>query len=210
MRIIEIYSGLIWSACYEGEKKDIFSKLFRRWIDLEELTAFFTTNQRFLRNNVFFDGYTLKEVILNAYKEATSFRTDFTRYYFNQRNGKHPDLDDRFTLLNRRTGRDDSRREMYGHPPDMKKMTSVFRLYAIKIPSADEGGSAAYIITGGGIKLTDSMQEMKELNRELLKFELVQQWLERNSISTKEQLIDYQSKNAEHTNDRMGEAGSNN
>ena len=189
---------------------DVFSKLFRRWIDLEELTVFFTKNQRFLRNNIFFDGYTLKEVILNAYKEATSFRSDFTRYYWNQRNGKHPDLDDRFTLLNKRTNRDDLKREMYGHSQDIQKMTSVFRLYAIKIPSKKEGGSAAYIIIGGGIKLTDSMQEMKELKRELQRFELVQRWLEHNHISTKEQLIEYQSKNAENTNDRMGETGSNN
>ncbi len=207
MKLIEIYSGLIWSVCYEGEKKDTFSKLFRHWTDVEYLTKFITKNQRLLSNNIFFAGLSVKDVIMNALNEAINFNKDFTRYYWNEINGEHPNLDDRFVILNRRAGRDDLKREMYGHPKDDTKMTSVFRLYAVKVPSEKKEEPPAYVITGGGIKLSDSMPQMKELAREYTRIETVQGWLEQNKISTKEQLIDFQTKYAEQANDRMGKTG---
>ena len=192
MKLIEIYSGLIWSVCYEGEKKDTFSKLFRQWTDIEYLTKYITQRQRFLSNNIFFSGYSVKDVIMNALKEAVNFRAAFTRYYWNERNGTHPNLDDRFVVLNRRAGIDDLKREMYGHPRDDTMMTSVFRLYAVKVPSENSEEPPAYVITGGGIKLSDSMPQMKELNREYTRLKTVQGWLDQNGIFNKEQLIDFQ------------------
>lgn len=207
MKIVEIYSGLIWSVCYEGEKKDTFSKLFRQWTDAEQLTKFITEHQRFLCGNLFFAGLSVKDVIMNALSEARGFLRDFTQYYWNERNGIHPNFDDRFVILNGKSCKDDLKRKMYGHQQDETRMPSVFRLYAVKVPSAEKKEPPAYIITGGGIKLTDSMHQMKELTREYSKIETVQDWLERNRIFTKEQLIDYQKKYAEQANDRMGKTG---
>ena len=188
--------------------KDSFSKLFNHWTDAEFLTNCITDNQCFLTNNLFFAGLSVKDVIMNALREARNFRKDFTQYYWNERNGTHPNLDDRFVILNRRARIDDFKREMYGHPPDSRLMTSVFRLYAIKVPSEKENEPPAYIVTGGGIKLTDSMPQMKELRREYNRIELVQNWLEQKKISTKEQLIEFQKKYAEQTINRMGKTGS--
>ena len=191
MKIVEIYSGLIWSACYEGTKRDVFSLLFTQWVDLEYLTSFITKNQRFLKDNPFFSGYSLKEIIIEARREAVGLRNNFSQYYWNEINGEHPDFDDRFFVLNRRAGFDDFKREMYGHPKSNWRMTSVLRLYAIKIPSENNAEPSAYIVTGGGIKLSNSMASMQELKREYSKMESVQRWLEINKITNKQQLIDY-------------------
>ena len=207
MKLIETHTGIIWSAWYEGESVDVFARLFRQWIDTEYLTNYITENQRFLAGNPFFSGLSVKDVIMNANKEARAFRLAFNKYYWNGRNGTHPDLDDRFIVLNRRAGIDDLKREMYGHPPDLKLMTSVFRLYAVKVPSEKQNEPAAYIVTGGGIKLTDAMPQMKELQKEYNRIELVQNWLHQNKITTKEQLIAHQNKYAEQHNDKMGAVG---
>lgn len=207
MKLIETYSGIIWSAWYEGESKDVFAKLFKQWIDTEYVTNYIINNQRFLAGNPFFRGLSVKDVIMNANKEARSFLRSFNKYYWNGRNGNHPDLDDRFIVLNRRAGIDDLKREMYGHPPDLNLMTSVFRLYAVKVPSEKQNELAAYIVTGGGIKLADAMPDMKVLNWEYNRLESVQNWLKQNKITTKEQLIEHQNKYAKQHNDGMGETG---
>ena len=192
MKLIEIYSGLIWSACYEGEKKDVFSKLFIHWIDAEYVTTFITNHQRFLNNNPFFAGLSIKDVIMNALREARNFKRDFTKYYWNQINKTHPNFKDRFVVLNRRAGFDDFKREMYGHSSENDEpMVSVLRLYAVEVPSSQEDEPPAYIITGGGIKLADAMPQMKELNWEYQRLKFVQGWLEQNKITNKEQLIEH-------------------
>lgn len=196
MKLIEAYPGIIWSTCYEGTKEDVFTKLFKLWINLEYLTNYITARQRFLADNIYFRGLSVKEVIMNAFSEAKGFKKAFDEYYENEKKGQHPDYDDRFFILNRRAGIDDLKREMYGLPPN-KGITSVFRLYAVKVPSEILNEPAAYIVTGGGIKLTDAMPQMKELKWEYNRLELVQNWLDQNKITTKEQLIAHQNKHAE-------------
>ena len=193
MKLVEIYSGLIWSVCYESTKKNVFSKLFDQWMDLEYLTTFITKNERFIKENPFFSGYSTKGVIMETWKEAKGLRKDFTQLYWNEKEGKHPDFNDRFFVLNRRGGFDDFKREMYGHPPNPSQMTSVLRLYAIEIPSDNNQEPSAYIVTGGGIKLTDAMPDMKELRHEYNLMVSVQKWLELNKITNKQQLIEYQT-----------------
>ena len=210
MKIVETYNELIWSASYEGENDDEFTKLFKKWTDLEYLTSFITQNQRYLINNLHFAGYTVKDVIMNANREARSFRSLFVEYYNNQLTNKHPNLDDRFVFLNKTIdGKDDLKRKMYGHPKDDAQMTSVLRLYAVKVPSKEKTKPPAYIITGGGIKLSDAMPDMKELKKEYPKIELVQSWLKQHRITNKEQLIEYQN-NANKKNNKLGETGAQN
>ena len=206
MRLVEIYSGLIWSVCYEGDKRDVFSRLFAQWIDIEYLDTFINKNKRFLEGNLHFAGYTLKEVILETQKEAFRLRKDFSKYYWNEINGDHPDFDDRFFILNRGLDIDDLKRKMYGHQERIGQMTSVLRLYAIKVPPDDIRSSAAYIITGGGIKLSDAMSDMKELAREYHKMEMVQDWLRQKKIKNKRELIEKLT-NGNYANDGMGRVG---
>ena len=64
----------------------------------------------------------------------------------------------------------------------------MFRFYAIRVDSKTEGEAPAFIITGGGIKLTDWMGKMKELNQEYRMMLQVQEWLKEQGIITKESL----------------------
>lgn len=207
MKLIETYSGMIWSACYEGENKDVFSKLYKKWTDSEYLTEYILSHRGFLKDNPFFNNMTEKEIIQNAGKEARSFFKSFTKFYWNEKNNEHPNFSDRFVFLNKPTeGKDDLKRKMYGHPRDVNLMISVLRLYAVKVPSSKKDEPPAYIITGGGIKLSDSMPQMKELNQEYNRIETVQNWLALNKIADKEQLINHLN-NAKQSNDRVGETG---
>lgn len=148
----------------------------------------------------------MKEVILETQKEAFRLRKDFSKYYWNEINGDHPDFDDRFFILNRGLDIDDLKRKMYGHQERIGQMTSVLRLYAIKVPPDDIRSSAAYIITGGGIKLSDAMSDMKELAREYHKMEMVQDWLRQKKIKNKRELIEKLT-NGDYANDGMGRVG---
>lgn len=187
MEIVEIYEGFIWSVKYEGEKDDIFSSLMKHWLDIEYLNKYFENHKHFIERNEFWDGYTIEELVLATRKEAISFLKNFKDYYWNSRNGKHPDLEDNFLPLEKYPSDNEAenRRKIYGKyfsdPP------SLLRLYALRIES--KGRPPGYIVTGGGIKLTGKMSDMKELSDEIKKLISVQNWLKQKGINCTQELF---------------------
>lgn len=82
-----------------------------------------------------------------------------------------------------------ARRKLYGRSDEVKNdIGTLLRLYAIRVESEKDGEPPAYIITGGGIKFSDKMGRMKELNQEYSKMLSVQKWLSAQGITTKESL----------------------
>ena len=70
---------------------------------------------------------------------------------------------------------------------DVRKHASWLRIYAIKL----EPG--IYVITGGAIKLTRTMQEREHTLRELEKMEQVRRFMLANNIIDKDAFTDYMS-----------------
>ena len=123
-------------------------------------------------------------MVLSTRKEAISFLRNFKDYYWNSRNGKHPDLEDNFLPLEKYPSdhEAENRRKIYGkYPP------SLLRLYALRIES--KGRPPGYIVTGGGIKLTGKMSDMKELSDENKKLISVQNWLKQKGINCTQELF---------------------
>lgn len=82
-----------------------------------------------------------------------------------------------------------ARRKLYERSDEVKNdIGTLLRLYAIRVESEKDGEPPAYIITGGGIKFSDKMGRMKELNQEYSKMLSVQKWLSAQGITTKESL----------------------
>ena len=65
--------------------------------------------------------------------------------------------------------------------------SSWLRLYAIKLTSG------VYIITGGAIKLTATMQEREHTRKELVKMDKVRRYLLEENIIDDDGFIDYMS-----------------
>lgn len=66
-----------------------------------------------------------------------------------------------------------------GHP-------SWLRIYALRL---DEG---IYLVTGGAIKLTHTMQERKHTNQELIKIKLVRDFLLGNNILDSKRIKEFE------------------
>lgn len=187
MEIVELYADSIWGVKYEGNSKDIFSLKISQWRDMEYMYNYFDRHRHFIENYPFWSGFTFQEVVSSAQKEGRTIVKDLGKYYWNGINGGHPNLDDAFVVLERYPIDEEAenRKKMYGNSGS--QVPSVLRLYAIKIES-EEGESPGYVITGGAIKLTAKMRDMKELEQEYRNLRSVQEWLKQHGITTKESL----------------------
>lgn len=185
MEVVEIYPKALWSVKYAGDDDDIFSIRMLQWGDVEFLDKFFNDHKQFISNNPFWQQFSIQDVIVSVRKERTGLLGRLRSLCENLLQGKHPNISDEFVVLSKYSD-DSQQRKMYGkrngNPP------SMLRLYAIRLQSDKETDTPIYVITGGGIKLTQRMGQMKELQSELNKMLSVQKWLEVNGIKSKQDL----------------------
>ena len=193
MELKEIYPGVIWSVQYLGDDKNIFAKRMFQWRDVEYLESFIMGHKGFIENDPHWKGFSVEDVIVSAKKDASKLLRYINTLYTNSVNGQHPDLSDRFYILEKPpyNEKKEARRKLYGRDPNDDSEDdpdTVFRFYAIRVDSKTEGEAPAFIITGGGIKLTDWMGKMKEFNQEYRMMLQEQEWLKEQGIITKESL----------------------
>lgn len=190
MDAVRIKGDIIFSARYARTSKDFFMEIFLQWNDPEYIHNYVNRNKRFIEDNIFFHGYSLKQIETAITDEVQGFRVSFDRFIENSRQNVYPGLDDRFYVLSKEKEPPDSRRKMYGHEENENMMVSVLRLYAIRLPSKT-AEIPGYLVIGGAIKFVDNMCQMKETKYILTRFDSVQNWLTQNKITTKEDLIQY-------------------
>lgn len=193
MELREVYPGVIWSIQYTGDDKNIFATRMYQWRDAEYLEDYIYKHKVFIENNPFWEGFSVADIIVSAKKDARYLLKYINKLYTNTLHGLHPDFSDRFYILEKPpyNEKKKARRKFYGRDDEYDSYeypATVFRFYAIKLDSEQKGVSPAYIITGGGIKLSDNMPKMKELNQEYNKMLSVQEWLAKQGIKTKESL----------------------
>src|SRR5574344_574751 len=149
MDIASVLPNQVWSIIFEGESDNRFFQLMSKWLDPEFIDDFFERNFNYIKNNPFYSGHTVQEVKESAHKEAKRFLKDFVAYYKNGLNGITPDLEEKFKCLYRvpnDTG-SEHRRELYGYSET--DISSVFRLYGIRVDSDKEDDPPGYVVTGG-------------------------------------------------------------
>jgi len=182
MEIVRIYEDedCLLAAFYEGEEDDEFSRLFEEWTDIEKLEKFFSENEEDLQRH-HWGNITIEEAIFAVRKEAITLRKRFREISEEPSKERVESFIKLFKPLDLRLRNNDSfeRKKVYG-----TIRRSFLRMYALRI------GTEMYLITGGAIKLTDTMQERKHTRKELDKLERCKQYFKDLGIIDEDGVID--------------------
>lgn len=172
-------NGKLWATRFNGESDNELVKVFREWTDVDWLRLFFKENIDDLNayfkitdinqaiNDTLDDGKLLRRVILDISSEA--------------------DLSKLFRPLDNNQASDAMLQKEKTRAPRVIRHSSWLRLYAIKLTPG------VYIVTGGAIKLTATMQEREHTSRELVKLDKVRRFLLEENIVDDEGFIEYMS-----------------
>ena len=160
MRVIDIYPPYIYSIHYDDEDECEFYRLFDLWNDVGYLVNFMMNNKAYLQSPIWRRIPEPEDAARQVLTEAADLEDYFKILNNNVTEGNKPDFDSYFRILNGRKYEYEFQytpMKAYGlaHP-------SLLRLYAIKLQDN------LYVITGGGIKLADSIQNSPDLREHVL------------------------------------------
>lgn len=159
-RIIE--NGHLWAVMYNDEEVNCLEKVFSEWNDYEWLKTFFAKHMEDLSS--YFHITDLEQAIYDTVDDANDLECLIMDL------DPQSNLDELFRPLeNSRMsevllGREKAKGSIKTHP-------SWLRLYAIRLESGH------YVITGGAIKLTATMQDREHTLTELSKLNKVRDFL---------------------------------
>jgi len=174
LEIIAIYRQYIYSIQYDDQEENEFDRLFDLWNDVEYLTQFLEDNQEYLSSTVWQQTPEPEDAARQILEEATKLEELFDSLYNNVLEGRKPDFDNHFKFL------EGDYKYSLQWPPMKSYGTirpSLLRMYAIKMKEN------VYLITGGGIKLADKIQNSPDLKDHVLQnIEKVRSFLKENGI----------------------------
>ena len=169
----------LWAARYEECSDNALDTLFDQWNDVAWLRDFFKSNIDDLIS--YFKITDVNDAIYDTIEDSERLQclimdispeADLDKLFRPLENSRYTDI-----LLGKEKAK---LKNIAGHP-------SWLRIYAIKL----EPG--IYVITGGAIKLTRTMQEREHTLLELGKMEKVRRFLIDQGIADKDAFIDYMS-----------------
>lgn len=174
MQAIDIYSPYVYSIQYDGQDQNEFDRLFTEWSDVESVTNFLERNKDYLKTTVWERTPEPESAARQVLDEAGELENLFDKLAENTQKGEHPDFDSHFHYLDGKYKYELEYQPMKsysgGRPP-------LLRIYAIKM------NKNTYLITGGGIKLSDTIQNSPGLRDHVLQdIDRVQNWLKVNGI----------------------------
>lgn len=170
-------NNTLWSVRYDGDDDNALRQVFSQWNDLEWLVTFFTENINDLET--YFKITDLNQAIYDTLDDSNELECLILDI------SPEANLDHLFRPLeNSRTaemklGKEKARLQKQNSHP------SWLRLYAIKLEKG------CYIITGGAIKLTKTMQERTHTLLELRKMEQVRNYLLENGVIDADAFSDF-------------------
>lgn len=174
MEIIAIYRQYIYSIQYDDQEENEFDRLFDLWNDVEHITQFLEDNQEYLNSPIWQQTPEPEDAARQVLLEAANLEKLFDDLYNNVLKGRKPDFDSHFSFL------EGNYRYSLQWPPMKSYGTyrpSLLRMYAIKM------NENVYLITGGGIKLADKIQNSPDLKEHVLQnIEKVRSFLKENGI----------------------------
>jgi hypothetical protein len=167
MKIVPIFADRLTSFQYGTDQPDEFSRLFSQWQDPEYLHEFFTQHIEDLQSG-FFGPISAQNAIRQTRDEARRMEKKLLQLA----TGTPDDLDSLFEPLKLEEPIELTRSKAKGD-----KQKSWLRIYAIKLQSN------VYVVTGGAIKLTRSMQGREHTEQELIKLERCKAFLREQGIT---------------------------
>lgn len=173
MKIIPIFASKLF-ACWNSDfNTDEFTLQFRNWNDTEQLFDFFTTNEMDLRKPIWYN-MSIEKAIFKTLGDAALLENYL-------RNANEEQIEHKFRFLDDRQVRAQSldKSKCYG-----MDRPSWLRLYGLRIEPQ------VYLITGGAIKLTHTMNERMHTNLELVKLDQARNYLLKEGVIDKEGMND--------------------
>lgn len=176
MRIISIFGKNLFAIQHTGETQDEFAKMFELWQDPEYLEAFFDEHKSDLSNS--FRGFvSVEDAIIETFEYMQEFEKELIKLSEQSEANQLEGLDKIFKPLS------DTQTSIYPFEKSKAK-ANWLRLYALKVDNN------IYVITGGAIKLTKTMQEREHTAEELKKIEKARRFLIEEGIVDADGLIE--------------------
>lgn len=169
-----IDDGRLWAVRFDKDNQNALHKVLNQWRDAEWLADFFTQNLDDLIS--YFRITNIEDTIYQTMEDRDELAciimdispdANLDRFFRPLENNRLSEM-----ILGKEKGRPHRR--------------SWLRLYAIKL------SVGIYIITGGAIKLTRTMQEREHTLQELEKMEKVRNFLIREHVFDEDSFTDYQ------------------
>ncbi len=163
---------------------DEFNRLFTNWQDPEYLEGFFNKYKEDLQRP-FYNRISIEEAIQKTIDEAYEFEQKILSV---AEKGKESISESLQTLFKPLYNREN---EIYPIPKYQKSKVygsnykSWLRIYALRLEEN------VFIITGGAIKLTKTMNEREHLKKELIKLDKVKSFLISEGIIDNDGVIDF-------------------
>lgn len=177
IRIFAEENSKLFAVQYDGEEKDAFEQLFENWQDAEYLFDFFEKNENDL-NSKFYD-YSILEAVRITKREAEDFRDLILE---TKENGQIIDKGTLYSLFEALSESEYRLNNFKKHKAYGLENKTWLRIYAIEVQDC-------FVITGGAIKLTRTMNEREHTLLELQKLEKVKAELKDLGIYDQEGLI---------------------
>lgn len=177
-----IVKNSLFSVKYRDEEKDELGRLFDDWTDIEFLESFFETHINDL-NKEFYTYLSIEDAVEQTLNDVEDLETRLIDVGKCGQDDKYNTLETLFKPLNNNAK----------YPPSALEKSKVYgserkswlRIYALRLESN------VFVITGGAIKLTRTMNNREHLLDELDKLEKVKQYLITESIIDNDSLIDF-------------------
>lgn len=174
MEIIEIYPPFLYSIKYDEMDDNEYDRLFSQWNDVNYVISFMNEHKTLLSNDVWVDVREPEDAAKQVLEEAEDLEELIDELCKNTDLGETPDLESHFRYLEGK----------YNYVVEYKPVKSygvnkpsLLRMYAIRLESN------CYVVTGGGIKLSDTIQNSPDLKDHVFKnIDSVRAWLKENGI----------------------------
>lgn len=177
-----IIEDSLYAIKYKGTEDNEFSRLFEDWSDIEFLESFFEKHEQDLQSGFY------KDILIENAVEQTLIEADGLEQLIKKiaEKGKSDDYQNLQTLFKPLNNRDEypipnyQKTKVYG-----SVRNSWLRIYAIRLEAN------TFVITGGAIKLTKTMNERAHLLEELEKLKSVKQALIEEGIIDSDGLMEF-------------------
>ncbi len=172
MKLVPIFAPNLYAIRFNEGEDDEFNHLFECWRDVAYLEEFFENNKADLTSG-FYENQRIEKAVKLTMEEGQYLEDDLLKLSDKSKKGDKPNLDDLFKPL---YNKDNCFMELHKTKATGGFINSWLRIYAIRIDTN------TYVITGGGIKLTKTMNDREHLINELEKLTKVKEWLEENGF----------------------------
>lgn len=169
--------GRLWAVRYDGEADNALYNLFDQWNDVVWLRSFFKKHIDDLSS--YFKITDINKAIYDTIEDAERLQCLIMDI------SPEANLDLLFRPLDNKRTSDMLLGKEKGKLKNRINHASWLRIYALKL------SSGIYIITGGAIKLTATMQERNHTLTELSRMEAVRQFLLNEQIIDDDSFNDY-------------------